>query len=55
MAVRVGVSLRTGPRALRSATCAGRQRRCDLGDSGLNPSKAFLLERWKAGGHAVVS
>jgi transposase len=49
MARPVGVSLRTVQRDLQSATLAGRKRRRDLGDSVLHPSKALLLERWKAG------
>jgi transposase len=41
MAQQVGVSLRTVQRDLRSATFAGRKRRCDLGASVLNPYKAY--------------
>ena len=41
-------------RDLRNATFAGRKRRCDLGDSVLNPYKAFLLERWNAGCHTAM-
>jgi transposase len=54
IAQQVGVSLRTVQRDLRSATFAGRKRRRDLGDSGLNPYKAFLLERWNAGCHTAM-
>jgi transposase len=46
--------LRPGPRDLRSATFAGRKRRRDLGDSVLNPYKAFLLERWNAGCYTAM-
>ena len=49
-----GGSLRPGPRDLRSATFAGRKRRRDLGDSVLNPYKAFLLERWNAGCYTAM-
>ena len=45
----VGLSLRTVQRDLRTATCAGRKRRSDAGDSLLSPSKPYLLERWNAG------
>jgi hypothetical protein len=54
MAPQVGVSLRTGQRDLRSATFAGRKRRRDRGDSGFNPYKADLLERWNAGCHTAM-
>jgi transposase len=54
MAQQVGVSLRTVQRDLRSATFAGRKRRRDLGDSVLNPYKAFLLERWNAGCYTAM-
>ncbi len=49
IAQHVGLSLRTVQRDLRSATCAGRKRRSDRGDSILNPYKPYLLERWNAG------
>src|SRR6266481_7442177 len=49
IAQHVGLSLRTVQRDLRSATCAGRKRRSDRGDSVLNPYKPYLLERWNAG------
>jgi transposase len=54
IAQQVGVSLRTVQRDLRRATVAGRKRRRDLGDSVLNPYKAFLLERWNAGCHTAM-
>ena len=38
-------------RDLRTATFAGRKRRSGRGDSGLNPYKPYLLERWNAGSH----
>jgi transposase len=50
----VGVSLHTVQRDLRRATFAGRTRRRDLGDSVLNPYKAYLLERWNAGCHTAM-
>src|SRR6266850_4730115 len=49
IAQHLGLSLRTVQRDLRSATCAGRKRRSDRGDSILNPYKPYLLERWNAG------
>jgi transposase len=49
IAQHVGLSLRTVQRDLQSATFAGRKRRSDRGDSGLNPYKPYLLERWNAG------
>jgi transposase len=54
IAQQVGVSLRTVQRDLRSATFAGRKRRSDLGDSVLNPYKAYLLARWNAGCHTAM-
>jgi transposase len=54
IAPQVGASLRTVQRDLRSATFAGRKRRRDLGDSVLNPYKAYLLERWTAGCHTAM-
>jgi transposase len=49
IAQHVGLSPRTVQRDLRTATCAGRKRRSDAGDSLLNPYKPYLLERWNAG------
>jgi transposase len=49
IAQHVGLGLRTVQRDLQSATCAGRKRRSDHGESGLNPYKPYLLERWNAG------
>ena len=49
IAQQVGLGLRTVQRDLRSTTFAGRRRRSDLGESGLNPYKSYLLERWNAG------
>jgi transposase len=49
IAQQVGLGLRTVQRDLRSPTFAGRKWRSDLGDSVLNPSKPYLLERWNAG------
>ncbi len=49
IAQHVGLSLRTVQRDLRTATFAGRKRRNDCGNSGLNPYKPYLLERWNAG------
>src|SRR5882762_9229300 len=54
IAQHVGLSLRTVQRDLRSATCAGRKRRSDRGDSILNPSKPYLLERWNAGCYTAM-
>jgi transposase len=54
IAQHVGLSLRTVQRALRSATCAGRKRRSDRGDSILNPYKPYLLERWNAGCYTAM-
>ena len=54
IAQQVGVSLRTVQRDLRSATCAGRKRRSDLGDSVLNPYRGSLLTRWNAGCHTAM-
>jgi transposase len=45
----VGLGLRTVQRDLQSATFAGRKRRRDHGESGLNPYKPYLLERLNAG------
>ena len=45
----VGLGLRTVQRDLQSATFAGRKRRSDHGESGRNPYKPYLLERWNAG------
>jgi transposase len=49
MAQHVGLSPRTVQRDLQTTIFGGRQRRSDRGRSLLNPSKAALLERWKAG------
>jgi transposase len=49
IAQHVGMSLRTVQRDLQSTTFAGRKRRSDHGESGLNPYKPYLLERWNAG------
>jgi transposase len=54
IAQQIGVSLRTVQRDLRSATFAGRKRRSDLGDSLLNPYKAYLLDRWNAGCYTAM-
>jgi transposase len=45
----LGLDRRTVQHDLRSATCAGRLRRSDLGTSVLHPYKPYLLERWNAG------
>jgi transposase len=54
IAQQVGLSLRTVQRDLRTATFAGRRRRSDLGESGLNPYKPSLLERWNAGCYTAM-
>jgi transposase len=54
IAQQVGLSLRTVQRDLRTATFAGRRRRSDLGESGLNPYKPYLLERWNAGCYTAM-
>jgi transposase len=54
IAQHVGMSLRTVQRDLRTATFAGRRRRSDLGASGLNPYKPYLLERWNAGCYTAM-
>jgi transposase len=54
IAHQVGVSLRTVQRDLQSAAFVGRKRRSDLGDSGLNPYKGYLLARWNAGCHTAM-
>jgi transposase len=54
IAQQVGLSLRTVQRDLRTATFAGRRRRSDLGESGLNPYKSYLLERWNAGCYTAM-
>jgi len=54
IAQQVGLSLRTVQRDLRTATFATRKRRSDLGDSGLNPYKPYLLERWNAGCYTAM-
>jgi transposase len=53
IAQHVGLGRRTVQRALPSATLAGRKRRSDLGESGLNPSKPYVRNRWNAGGHTA--
>jgi transposase len=54
IAQQVGLSLRTVQRDLQTATFPGRKRRSDLGDSVLNPYKAYLLERWNAGCYTAM-
>jgi transposase len=54
IAPQVGLSLRTVQRDLQTATFVGRKRRSDLGDSGLNPYKPYLLERWNAGCYTAM-
>jgi transposase len=54
IAQQVGLSLRTVQRDLRTTTFAGRRRRSDLGESGLNPYKPYLLERWNAGCYTAM-
>lgn len=54
IAQHVGMSLRTVQRDLQSATFAGRKRRRDHGESGLNPYKPYLLERWNAGCYTAM-
>ena len=54
IAQHVGMSLRTVQRALRTTTCAGRQRRSDYGDSVLTPYTPYLLERWNAGCYTAM-
>src|SRR5262249_21328405 len=54
IAPHVGLSLRTVQRDRRSATFAGRKRRSDRGDRGLNPYKPYLLERWNAGCYTAM-
>lgn len=49
IAQHVGISPRPVQRDLQTATLVGRQRRSDRGRSLLNPDKAALRERWKAG------
>ena len=49
IAHQVGLSRRTVQRDLRTAPCAGRTRRSDLGARGLPPSQPSLLARWHAG------
>jgi transposase len=49
MAPHVGLRLRTGQRALRSATLTGRPRRSDHGDRLLHPYQPSLRARWHAG------
>jgi transposase len=54
IAQHVGMSLRTVQRDLQSATFTGRKRRRDHGESGLNPYKPYLLERWNAGCYTAM-
>jgi transposase len=54
IAQRVGMSLRTVQRDLQSAMFTGRKRRSDRGESGLNPYKPYLLERWNAGCYTAM-
>jgi transposase len=54
IAQQVGLSRRTVQRDLRTTTFAGRRRRSDLGESGLTPSKPYLLERWNAGCYTAM-
>ena len=54
IAQQVGLSLRTVQRDLQTATFAGRKRRSDRGNSGLNPYKPYLLERWNAGCYTAM-
>jgi transposase len=54
IAQQVGLSLRTVQRDLRTTTFVGRRRRSDLGESGLNPYKPYLLERWNAGCYTAM-
>jgi transposase len=54
IAQHVGISLRTVPRDLQTATFPGRKRRSDGGQSLLDPYKATRLERWKAGCHTAM-
>jgi len=54
IAQQVGLGLRTVQRDLRRATFVGRKRRSDFGDSGLNPYKPYLLERWNAGCYTAM-
>jgi len=54
IAQQVGLSLRTVQRDLQSATFAGRKRRRDRGESGLDPYKPYLLERWNAGCYTAM-
>ena len=49
IAAQVGRGRRTIERYLRTPTWPGRQHRRHYGRSLLNPSKAYLLERWNAG------
>jgi transposase len=54
IAQHVGMSLRTVQRDLQRATFTGRKRRSDRGESGLNPYKPYLLERWNAGCYTAM-
>jgi transposase len=54
MAQHVGLRLRTVQRDLRPATCAGRKRRSAVGARLRTPYKAYLRERWHAGGSTAM-
>jgi transposase len=54
IAQHVGLGLRTVQRDLQTATFGGRKRRSDLGESVLNPYKAYVLERWNAGCYTAM-
>jgi transposase len=54
IAVQVGRSCRTIERYLRLPTWPIRQHRSHYGRSVLNPSTAYLLERWNAGCHTAI-
>jgi transposase len=54
IAAQVGCSRRTIERSLQMPTWPGRQHRRHYGRSILNPYKALLLERWKAGCHTAI-
>ena len=54
VAQHLGLDRRAVPHDLRSATCAGRLRRSDLGTSVLHSYKPYRLERWNAGGSTAT-
>jgi transposase len=54
IATQVGRSCRTIERYLQMSTWPVRQHRRHYGRSILNPSKAYLLERWNAGCHTAI-